>query len=438
VRLRTTCPLATGLGVLLVARLAVAQVDVGFGTIPDLETLSLTATEMDCEWNAGIQAARAAVVARPDAVDARVGVGVRPTDGSRVRITGDAGRRGSASHGTVDAAGSVGLGPRNGRGFDLAMHGRLERVGPDVRPVPMPMQPHATRSLQAIDASAWITRRHGDHGWAFMPLSVGVEDAHYDHPVPFASPTVKAGVERALTGRAAIAFGLRGYENELADGTIAARVEAARTALFTGPRRELVDQLVAKATLDFAATSKHGSRPSLLGPHRAATGIAVNVGVGAATMRQRTTGEHATIFAIDLGAVARHANGTVVGFGASIGPGHSPDGVRLARMFRLEGRLARCLGPLCGEGRAALSWLAMLGAPDAHSTTEHQLAAKLTYAIGGGVRAGVQYDAHFDIEDDIQRRGWRRSIGAVLEYAADFARPHSVPYRGNSTITVCD
>jgi hypothetical protein len=402
---------------LVLAGRADARVEISSDAMPDLEALRLTAAEVECDWRPGVQAARVAVAVRDDAADVAVGLGVRPTRSTRVAVVAAAGavERAELAHGSIAMTADAGIGPTRGLGVDLAIAGWLERTARDIRALPMPMRPYGGHERAGFDVTPWITSRHSDHGWAVMPLSYGLDVAEYGRFDKKQSASAVA--QHAVTHRLGAAVALRGYEaGELANGTVAARVDAAFTELTSDLGGDSIEHVRARLTLDGAATSATPlPLPGL--PMVRATALALDLGLGFAVMRNRARDQHATIFDANLGVVFERPGGTILGAGVSVGPSHTADATHLARLWRIEARAGTCAGPVCGEARAALGWLEALDSDAADpSRTEHLLSGRTTYALTRTLRVGLDYR--------VSRIGiWDHSLGAVLELGGRFGGP---------------
>jgi len=413
-----------------------AQVTLRPEAMPDLEQLELTAPELECTWRPGVQLGRIDAVVGGGGAALEVALGARPSRSSRLAITASTGatRETHPAFGALAVDGRIGLGPATGAGADVAVHGRLERSAVDYRPAPVPMRPPGSLALHELDGELWLTRRHGDYGWAFMPLAYGIEHAVYG---PAGKPLGTAAIDRALTQRLGAGVGIRAYENELADGTIVARVDLARTELGAAANGQVIEQVAASLDVDGgAATSLTPRRVPLLPDSVKATALAVDLAIGFAAMHHVTGGERDTIFTGTAGMVATSAGGTTAGAGVSVGPGYTVDGAHLARLWRIEGRYGTCAGRLCGGAQVALSWLEPLLTRAVPSIAEHQIDGRVTYAVTRRIRVGLDYRvSHRGAWD----RDFAHAIGAVLELGGSYGgpRPQEVPH-GTSTISVCN
>jgi hypothetical protein len=369
---------------------AAGQVAIRPEVLPDLEPELLTDDDLEAEadWHPGLQRGRLDGAFRDGTADVDAAVGASAGAGTRLVLSGAAGTRDArAAYGALGGLLALGLGSAKGMGVDLAIRGALERSTIDYRPSPMPMRPAGSRYLRSVDGEAWFALRRGDGGWAFSPAGFALEDIRYGLP---GGPLGTAPLDRARTWHYRAAYGYRLYDDKLPDATFAARADISRTALTTDGTERVVQHVTLALAADGATTSGTPMAFPIIGTP--GVGLGFSLVLGQTWMEHRMTGQTDKIFSGRIAVSGAGPHGGTGGVGFSVGPGATPDGAYLARLWRVEARYGTSYFGVCGSAHASLSWLEPLEADPTYATvSEHQLGARVTYRVHPFIRVGGDY-----------------------------------------------
>ena len=374
-------------------------------TVPDLDHSELTADELGCTWHPGVQAAGiAGEASTTKRAKAWLGLGVRPTGGSRVAVSAQGGRMRGASFGRLATSGQLSLGGENSWGVDIDVNARAARTAAstDVErvlfaAVQPELEPAEARfDTRHVDASVWATRRYGDHGWALLPIGVDIEERRGNGE----------RIERVIRKRAAVAGALRAYSTVLPEATLAVRAELGSENLHDALEVRSIKQtnLVVTADNVFTNVTSSGVRS-----------LAFRGRVGAAWLRHQSTGETATLMDLEVGAAWRRKRWQL-GFGVASIPSHTPDGGHIASLQRAEAVALHCIGALCVGGKAAVSVVRPVDEEIELSVRGYRTEATITYNLPGGFSIGTEARAESVASEH------ERSIGIVFGYRGHISR----------------
>lgn len=392
-----------------IAAPAAAQVVIHPEALPDLERVLLTAPDLDDGFTPGLQRARIVAADTTDSADVDARVGASLGGSTRATVTAAAGgtREAGPTYGALAMDGMLGIDVIKGLGVDLALAGALERSTHDFRPSPMPMRPAGSHLRRALDGEAWFVFGRGDGGWAVMPLALGIDDIELG---ALGDDLGTGAIDRQRTRHVGAAIGYRAYDDRIPDATIAVHVDGTRTDVTTDTGRSTVEHVAVTLRAEGLATSASALPVPLIGVP--GTGLGFTLELGRAWLHDTTTDEHGKIWIGTFGVVAAGTLGGIGGVAVSVAPSHTPDGGKLARLWRLEARYDRCMARVCADATAALAWIDPLHGPSTASIAEHQATARLTYAVHPFIRVGFDYRlTHHGAAD----AGYDHAVGLVLE-----------------------